>query len=53
MTVTRIRGFVAGVFALVLVVLLASLGTAVMGMDLPVLGTIARTIGVDPANYAE
>lgn len=48
-TMTKVRGFIAGLFALVLVILLASAGTAVAGMDLPVLGTIARTIGIDPA----
>jgi hypothetical protein len=51
MTMTRIRGFLAGVFALLLVIVLASMGTAVMGMDLPGLGTIARTLGVDPAEH--
>jgi len=49
LTATRIRAFIAGVFALVLVIVLASAGTAIMGMDLPVLGRIARTIGIDPA----
>lgn len=48
-TMTKVRGFIAGLFALVLVILLASAGTAMMGMDLPVFGTIARTIGIDPA----
>ncbi len=47
-TMTKIRGFLAGVFALVLVILLASAGTGLLGMDLPVLGTISRTIGIDP-----
>jgi len=48
-TMTKIRGFLAAVFGLVLVILLASAGTAALGMDLPVLGTIARTMGIDPA----
>lgn len=48
-TMTKVRGFIAGLFALVLVILLASAGTAIAGMDLPVLGTIARRIGIDPA----
>lgn len=48
-TMTKIRGFLAGVFALILVILLASAGSALLGMDLPVLGTIARTMGIDPA----
>ena len=47
-TMTKIRGFLAGVFALVLVILLASAGTAMLGMDLPVLGTIARNLGIEP-----
>jgi hypothetical protein len=51
LTMTKIRGFIAAVFALVLVVLLASAGTALLGMDLPVLGTIARNIGIDPAEH--
>ena len=49
MSWVRIRGFIAGVFALVLVVVLASLGTAVMGMDVPVLSTIAEFFGVEVA----
>lgn len=48
-TMTKVRGFIAGLFALVLVILLASAGSALLGMDLPVLGTIARTMGIDPA----
>lgn len=50
-TMTKIRGFLAGLFALVLVIVLASLGTGALGMDLPVLGTISRTLGVDPAEH--
>lgn len=53
MTMTKIRGFIAGVFALLLVLVLASVGTAAMGMDLPGLGTIARTLGVDPADHGD
>lgn len=48
-TMTKVRGFIAGLFALVLVILLASAGSGLLGMDLPVLGTISRTIGIDPA----
>jgi hypothetical protein len=51
LTATRIRAFFAGVFALVLVILLLSVGTAMFGMEIPVLGTIARTIGIDPAAH--
>jgi len=51
LTMTKIRGFLAGVFALVLVILLASAGTAMMGMDLPGLGTIARTMGIEPTEH--
>ncbi len=49
LTMTKIRAFIARVFALVLVIVLASAGTAVLGMDLPVLGTIARTLGIEPS----
>ncbi len=49
LSMTRIRGFLAGVFALILVVILASLGTAVLGIDLPVLSTIAGFFGVEVA----
>ncbi len=51
MSMTKIRGFFAGVFALLLVIVLAALATAVMGKDLPGLGTIARTLGVNPADH--
>jgi hypothetical protein len=50
LTMTRIRAFIGGVFALILVLLLLSVGTAMFGYDLPVLGTIARTLGVEPAD---
>ena len=33
MSWVRIRGFIAGVFALILVIVLAALGTAVMGIE--------------------
>ncbi len=49
LTMTKIRAFIAGVFALALVIVLASAGTAILGMDLPVLGTIARTLGIEPS----
>ena len=49
MSWVRIRGFIAGVFALILVIVLASLGTAVMGIDVPVLSTIAGFFGVEVA----
>lgn len=53
MSWVKVRGFFAGVFALLLVLVLASLGTAAMGMDIPVLSTIAGFFGVEvaaPAN---
>jgi hypothetical protein len=50
MTMTKIRGFLAAVFALILVIVLASVGTAALGMDLPILGTVARNLGIDPAD---
>ncbi len=40
-SMVRVRGFVAAVFALILVVVLVSVATAALGMDLPVLSTIA------------
>ena len=50
LTATKIRAFLAGVFAFVLVIVLVSVGTAMFGMDLPVLGTIARTLGINPGD---
>lgn len=50
LSMVRIRSFFATVFALILVILLASVGTAVLGIDLPVLGTIARALGFDPGD---
>ncbi|MCH8204862.1 MAG: hypothetical protein IID09_06830 [Candidatus Hydrogenedentes bacterium] len=49
LSMVRIRGFLAGVFALLLVIVLASVGTAVLGMDVPVLSTIAGFFGVEVA----
>lgn len=49
LSMVRIRGFFAGVFALILVILLASFGTAILGMDVPVLSTIAGFFGVEVA----
>lgn len=48
-SMVRIREFLAGVFALILVVILAAVGTAVLGMDVPVLSTIAGFFGVEVA----
>jgi len=48
-SMVKVRGFVAGVFALLLVIVLASIGTAVLGMDIPVLNTIARFFGIEVA----
>ncbi|MDK1022074.1 MAG: hypothetical protein QGD90_10605 [Candidatus Hydrogenedentes bacterium] len=48
-SMVKIRGFFAAVFALTLVVILASVGTAVLGIDLPVLSTIAGFFGVGVA----
>ncbi len=49
LSMVQIRGFLGGVFALILVIVLASVGTAVLGMDIPVLSTIAGFFGVDVA----
>jgi hypothetical protein len=49
MSWVKIRGFIAGVFALLLVLVLASIGTAAMGIDVPVLSTIAGYFGVPVA----
>ena len=49
LSMVRIRGFLASVFALLLVIVLASVGTAVLGMDVPVLSTIAGFFGVEVA----
>lgn len=45
----KIRGFIAAVFALILVILLASLGTAALGINVPGLSTIAAFFGVEVA----
>jgi hypothetical protein len=49
MSWARFRGFIAGVVALILVVILASVATAALGMDIPILSTIAETLGVEVA----
>ena len=46
MKVHKIRSFVAALVAIILVILLAAVATAAMGMDLPILGDIARAIGM-------
>ena len=48
-SMVKIRGVFAAVFALTLVVIRASVGTAVLGIDLPVLSTIAGFFGVGVA----
>jgi len=45
----KIRGFIAAVFALILVIVLASIGTAVMGINVPGLSTIAGFFGIEVA----
>jgi hypothetical protein len=49
MSFVKVRGFIAGVVALLLVLVLASIGTAALGMDIPVLSTIAGFFGVQVA----
>ena len=49
MSMVKIRGFIAGVVAILLVIVLASIGSAVMGMDIPGLSTIAGYFGVEVA----
>lgn len=48
-SMVKIRGFLAGVFAIILVILLASVGSAIMGKDIPVLSDIAGAFGVEVA----
>lgn len=50
MSMVKIRSFFAAVFALVLVIVLASAGTAVLGIDVPVLSTIAGFFGIEVAD---
>jgi len=50
LSMVRIRSFIAGVVALVLVIVLASVGTAALGMDIPVLSDIAGALGVEVAS---
>lgn len=49
LSMVRVRAFIAGVVALLLVIVLASVGTAVLGIDIPVLSTIAGYFGVEVA----
>jgi hypothetical protein len=49
MKMHQIRSFVAAVVTLVAVVLLAALGSAALGMEIPVLVDIAAAFGVEPA----
>ncbi len=49
MSWVRFRGFIAGVVALILVLVLVSIGSAALGMDIPVLNTIAGFFGVEVA----
>ncbi len=49
LSMVRIRSFIAGVVALILVIVLAALGTAALGIDVPVLSTIAGFFGVEVA----
>ena len=48
-SMVRIRAFVSGVVALLLVIILAALGTAVLGFDVPGLRNIAGFFGVEVA----
>ncbi len=48
-SMVKIRGFIAAVFALILVIVLASIGTAVMGINVPGLSTIAGFFGIEVA----
>ena len=45
----KIRAFIAAVFALILVIVFASVASAVMGLDVPGLSTIAGFFGVEVA----
>ncbi len=49
LSMVKIRGFIAGVVAIILIILLAAIGTAVMGIDVPGLSTIAEFFGVEVA----
>ena len=48
-SMVKIRGFIAAVFAIILVIGLASVGTAAMGIDVPGLSTIAGFFGIEVA----
>jgi hypothetical protein len=45
-TMTKIRAFAAGVFALVLVLALAAVVTKMFGIRLPILGSITDQLGL-------
>lgn len=45
-SITKIRGFIAGVVALVAVILLFSIGLTAAGVDLPIARDIAGIFGV-------
>lgn len=42
---TKVRGFIATVFVMLLIVLLAAFGTAAAGMRIPILSTITDFFG--------
>ncbi len=46
MSMTKIRGFLAGVVAVIVLVLFAAFATSVMGMDVPGLSAIADALGM-------
>lgn len=43
---TKVRGFIAATFAIVLVVLLAAVATAALNIRVPILSTIADALGL-------
>ena len=45
MSMTRVRSFIAAIFALVLVVVLAAFGAAALDMDIPLLSNITNAFG--------
>lgn len=49
LSMVRVRGFIAGIVAIVLVIVLASIATAALGIDVPVLSTIAGFFGMEVA----
>lgn len=46
MPIHKIRAFIAGVFAVVLVILLAAFGTAAVGIRVPILSSITDAFGM-------